>query len=297
MKLEVERGEINGELILVLGDMNGRVGNGANDESEHYSPNGKDLENVVDEHHLNIANFHPSTTGKWTRIQQTKKGEVKSAIDYMLLDETLFNGVLEVMIDECKLITPYWISTKKGVRSIVSSDHCAMVAKIDAKIGNAEEPTPSPKIWKITDVGLQKYKALTSTRTLLFSGEEDTSEMYRLWWNHLERTLGKCFKKKSSGKRGVITFTHKGGNIVRATLSKVALGGKIQREVVLYYKKRLFEWEYAKLEQIRVENLKNTLSNFSEDEKTPPNAYWKVLKSVRGKEKNKITSLIRNLSL
>ena len=59
-------------------------------------------------------------------------------------------------------------------------------------------------------------------------------------------------------------------------------------------KKRLFEWEYAKLEKKRVENLKNTLSNFSEDEKTPPNAYWKVLKSVRGKEKTRITSLIKN---
>ena len=28
--------------------------------------------------------------------------------------------------------------------------------------------------------------------------------------------------------------------------------------------------------------------------KTPPNAYWKVLKSVRGKERTKITSLIKN---
>ena len=47
------------------------------------------------------------------------------------------------------------------------------------------------------------------------------------------------------------------------------------------------------LERSRVEKLKNTLSLFSEDEKTPPNAYWKILKSVRGKEKTKITSVMK----
>ena len=237
LKLEVERGELNGDKILVVGDMNSRVENGADNQDEQNSSNGKYLKSLVDEHHLRIANFHTSTTGKWTRIQQSKRGEVKSVIDYILLDETTANGVLEVMIDECNLFTPYWITTKKGVRSIVSSDHCAIITKIDAKIGNSEDPPPNPKIWKITDAGLQKYRDLTLTRTLFFSEEEDTSEMYRLWWNHLEFTLEKCFRKKSCGNQGLLSYPCKGGNIVRATLSKVARGGKIQREVVLYYKK------------------------------------------------------------
>ena len=294
LKLEVERGELNGDSILVVGDMNGRVESGLENEDERLSPNGKYLKSLVDEHHLKIANFHATAIGKWTRIQQSKKGVVKSVIDYMLLDETLSNSVLELTIDECKLCTPYWITTKKGVRSIVSSDHCALTAKLDVKMESNEEPATREKIWKVTEAGLQKYKDLTSTRTLFFSNEEDSSEMYRLWWDHLEGTLCKCFKKKSIGKQGYIPCKHQGGNRVRAVLSKVACRGKIQREVVLFYKKRLFEWEYAKLEKKRVENLKNTLSNFSEDERVPPNAYWKVLKSVRGKEKTKISSLLKN---
>ena len=247
----------------------------------------------MDEHHLKVVNFHPSAVGKWTRIQQSKNGEVKSAIDFMLMDETLFNEVQEIVVDECKLCTPYWISTKKGVRTITSSDHCAITAKIDVQFGPNEQPSRT-KIWKINEAGLKKYKELTSTRTLFFSEDEDTSEMYRLWWDHLECALGKCFKKKLCGNQGTVVCNYGGGSIVRALLKKIACKGKVQREAVLFYKTRLFEWEYAKLEQARVESLKSTLANFSEDEKTPPNAYWKVLKSVRGKEKTCLTSLIKN---
>ena len=91
-----------------------------------------------------------------------------------------------------------------------------------------------------------------------------------------------------------MTYKSDGATLIRSALKMIAVRGKIQRDVVLYYKKRLFEWEYRRIECERVEKLKETLSNFSEDEKTPPNAYWKVLKSLRGKEKTKITSLVKN---
>ena len=77
------------------------------------------------------------------------------------------------------------------------------------------------------------------------------------------------------------------GEVVRAVLNEIASRGKIQRQVVMFYRTRLFLWEMNKLERLRVEKLKTTLSHFSEDQKTPPNAYWKILKSVRGKEKTK----------
>ena len=71
-------------------------------------------------------------------------------------------------------------------------------------------------------------------------------------------------------------------------LNEVASKGKIQREVVMFFRKRLYQWEMNRLEEQRVEKLKDTISQFSEDEKTPPNAYWKILKSVRGKEKPRL---------
>ena len=291
LKLEVERGELSGDSIIVVGDMNGRVDLG---DCERRSPNGDLLKEVIHTHKLQVANSHPNTAGKWTRIQKSKKGEIKSTIDYMLLDESLYNGLNDMLVDEGKIITPYWITTKKGVRSVVSSDHCAITATINIDIGTILEPSTYENTWKVTEVGLEKYKELTSTRTLFFHEKDQVTEMYRLWSNHLECNLEKCFKKKSVGRSRPPHNRFKGAETVRNTLKKVAVKGKIQREVVLFFKTRLFEWEHVKLETQRVNNLKDTLANFSEDEKTPPNAYWKVLKSVRGREKTKITSVMKN---
>jgi exonuclease III len=125
LKVEVERGQLNGEKIIVMGDMNGRIDGG--DETKRNSPNGQSLEKFKDEHKLHIANFHPNAMGKWTRIQQKSKGEVKSAIDYVILDEFLYDSMTEMIIDECKVYTPYWITSKKKEKRVTSSDHCAMI--------------------------------------------------------------------------------------------------------------------------------------------------------------------------
>lgn len=47
------------------------------------------------------------------------------------------------------------------------------------------------------------------------------------------------------------------------------------------------------LENLRVIKIKDTLSRFFDDGKIPPNAYWKVLKSVRGRWKTKISSFLK----
>ena len=192
LKLEVERGELNGDQIIVVGDMNARV----HPTGPPHSPNGEYLKSLIDEHKLNIANFHANALGKWTRIQKKEIGEVKSAIDFVLLDEHLFDGLTDMVIDECKIITPYWISTTKGTRRIVSSDHCAITTNISTDIGSISPPTQPTKVWKITKSGLEKYKEITSNRTLFFSDQDEPTEMYRLWSQDMEWSLDKCFKKQ-----------------------------------------------------------------------------------------------------
>ena len=276
--------------------MNARIGSGSDGGNER-SPNGESLQIFIEEHKLHVANFHPNTVGKWTRIQETKAGTEQSQIDFILVDESVYGGMVDMVVDECKAYTPYWVTTTKGERKLVFSDHCAMMMTIAAETGPiTQSDESSKKIWKVTEAGLQKYKELTMERTLYFSDEDKNSatDMYQLWWNSLDRILSKCFKKKALTKIENFKSPNQGGALVRSALNKIAGKGKIQREVALFYKKRLYEWELLKLEESRVEKLKDTLSQFSEDEKTPPNAYWKILKSVRGKEKTKITSVLKN---
>ena len=292
VKLEIERGQLNGDQVIIMGDMNGRIcdkGGG-----EQYSPNGDSMKCLIEEHTLQVANFHPTTEGKWTRIQKTKKGERKSIIDYIMVDEFLYNKISELMIDESKAYTPYWVTRKNNVLQVVSSDHCAMIITLSVDVGEkVDTPDKPEKVWKVTEEGLKKYKEITSERSLFFTSK-DTSDMYEQWWHHLENSLNKCFKKRIPGTKNFSRLKCQSILFVREVLNKIAKKGKVQREVITVYRQHLLQWEMKRLEEIRVDKLKDTLSQFSEDERTPPNAYWKILKSVKGKEKTKISSILKN---
>ena len=295
LKLEVERGQVNGDLVFVVGDMNGKIKENEGVIQKHLnSANGELLCDLVNHHSLCVANFDPNAIGQWTRIQQMKNNEVKSAIDYILLDDKLKNNVLEMIIDECKAFTPYRIAKVGGKKKLTFSDHCTMIVSLDIERGSSTEPdAETMKMWKITDAGLAKYKELSMVRSLYFSGKETTTDMYRMWEQHLENLLSKCFKLRKS-RNHTPKLHHEGQMTIRTILNKVSSKGKIQRNVVLTYIRELHRWETEQLEAARTAKLRETLSHFSEDEKTPPNAYWKILKTVRGKEKTKISSLLRS---
>ena len=129
-----------------------------------------------------------------------EKGERKSIIDYILMDEFLYNKVSEVIIDESKAYTPYCITRENKVQKVVSSDHCAMILTLSVDVGEkVDVPEKPEKVWKLTEEGLKKYKEITSRRTLFFTSKE-TSDMYEQWWCHLEKYLNKCFEKKTPGR-------------------------------------------------------------------------------------------------
>ena len=101
LKLEVERGHLNDDAVIIMGDMNGRI-EIQNEEIVSTSPNGMLLREVILENNLKVANYHPSASGFWTRIQHTKQGTKKSAIDFCLVDDNNYHNVKNVIIDECK---------------------------------------------------------------------------------------------------------------------------------------------------------------------------------------------------
>ena len=82
------------------------------------SPNGKLLVDVVQKYSLRVANFHNSCEGKWTRIQPSKDGSMKnSVLDYVLLQQTLSDKLVNLLIDEEKIFCPYRVFFCARLRS------------------------------------------------------------------------------------------------------------------------------------------------------------------------------------
>ena len=129
LMVEIERGKASDENVIVVGDLNAKIQTNQTDTPiiEDISANGKLLKDVIEKYQLEVLNFHPITTGKWTRIQRKKNQIERSVIDYVLVEENLYSRIEEVVIDENKLYTPWRVMSRKKYRQIIFSDHTAII--------------------------------------------------------------------------------------------------------------------------------------------------------------------------
>ena len=122
----------DGELLLAM-DANGKIGL----LGEEISRNGNELLKVMDDTNLIILNCTDKCNGKITRLQNTKKGEEKSAIDF--ITHEVYKCIQQVDIDEEGLLK---------VTGINSSDHNTIT--IHMRIPHIKKPIITKKlVWNI----------------------------------------------------------------------------------------------------------------------------------------------------
>ena len=93
--LRIEDQEDN-PCILIMGDMNGRIGREISDGDPVCNSNGKRLLSFRDDSNLSIINCSNLCSGKITWC----RGNQKSTIDYMMSSDNLMNRVYEMIVDE-----------------------------------------------------------------------------------------------------------------------------------------------------------------------------------------------------
>ena len=71
----------------------------------HLSANGKCLQEVIEKYSLQVLNYHPSCTGKWTRVREKSGVTERSVIDYIITNQFMSEQVSFVIIDEERLMT------------------------------------------------------------------------------------------------------------------------------------------------------------------------------------------------
>ena len=88
--------------IIVMGDMNCKIGDLMDGNKEEISKGGKIMIKMIKENNMIILNSLEKCRGKWTR----SSGREKSIIDYIMIGEDE-NGVESIIIDEKKEKSPY----------------------------------------------------------------------------------------------------------------------------------------------------------------------------------------------
>ena len=297
LAVQVERCITSGDELVVVGDLNARIKEeGGSIIPLNESPNGKMVVDLLQKYSLKVANFHNNCDGKWTRIQPCKDGTIKkSVLDYVLLQQTLYDKLLSLFIDEEKICCPYRVKVLKGMHKQVYSDHCTFVVEFEIDVGHVPRSSGKSRGWKFSDEGLQQYFVESEPELLFESGEKSSTKIYGSWVVAFEKLLAKCFRIRTfSSNKGQVGIHNKKCRHIRSILCSISKRGKIQREVVKQYQNKLVEAESSSMAEVRAERLKKTTANLTAKERFSPTGYWKMKKAAdKGTRKEQtLTSII-----
>ena len=95
------------------------------------SPNGSLLKDLINQYSMDVLNFSELCSGKWTRSECKKGITEKSVLDYVIVRNPMTNSLSKILIDEERIISPYWTrTTKKSGEIMQHSDHNAITIGI-----------------------------------------------------------------------------------------------------------------------------------------------------------------------
>ena len=298
--VQIERAITSGDKVLLLGDFNARITPGLVNKvvAEKGSPNGKDLSSVIAAYNLKVANFHDQAEGWWSRIQSDKNGNVhKSLLDYLIVQEDMFQSLESMVVDEDKMFCPYRLKSEKGEKKIVYSDHCTIIAELKTETGKVQHNKDNRiKTWNFSSDGYEKYQvASQESMKLKENNSESTTAAYGEWEVGLEKLLSNCFRKVTRKMGAETDDGSKASKEVRQILAEFKKKGKIQREIIAVYFAKLVMIESSHIAEVRAQRVKSTMADLTENEKFSPTGYWKVKKAVKKgiRKDNGITNVMK----
>ena len=125
----IKRIENSGEDYILIGDLNAKIGcmeDGIEGNKEVKNVAGNALLNLEQTKQGIIVNKTSKCKGKWTRVN-TKNDNEKSILDYVMTNESIYDDIIEMKVDEEKL---YRLTNYKG-KEIKETDHNTIILEIN----------------------------------------------------------------------------------------------------------------------------------------------------------------------
>ena len=287
MAVEVQKCLRMNESMIILGDFNAKIDETIECDKVVIRPlsrNGgimKDL--LIEPYRLNVLNFSPKCSGKWTHVIRTT--EEKSVLDYVMVDNSLEMKVTDLIIDEPTLYCPFRTKSENKVRRTVYSDHNAMILKMKiTKDNKSKTGAPELKKWKVTTKGVslltEEIKKSCSNKSL--DKEISSQENYDRFEKTLHSVLDKCFHKTSSSRTKRETISPQYEELSRK-INHFSRKGKVQRKVAQKYRLKILKLNEEKASEKKAETFKVILNQLTEKEKFSAQGFHKLHKALTGK--------------
>ena len=166
LELEMTAAEDRGNKTILVGDLNSKITQ-ENEVIKELTPNGTLLNNMISRCSLKVLNFNKKCVGKWTRVEEKNGVTEKSIIDYIIVNDNVERIATEMVIDEEKLIAPFWIRKRKDrAEKRQYSDHNAILLTLQilcnkSKVNKETTDSTLPVGWKISSSGMDMFNEIT----------------------------------------------------------------------------------------------------------------------------------------
>ena len=269
----------------VVGDLNAKLSL-SNGQITADSPNGVLLKEVVAKYDLAVMNFDNKCSGKWTRVQKKKTGDEKSVIDYIMACQNLSPLIQEIVIDEDKLMAPFWVRKSKTKETRQHSDHNVIYMKAclpwSSESYHLVDGGDCNKTGhKITEDGLEAFTRLSEGM------EIDPDLQYPDFHRQVTEMMDEVFPKKKPFKPKNCNV-NKENLITRKQLLPVlkvlipfTKRGKVEKIAAKKYISILHDIQSTAVQNMKSARVFKTLSQLNnENGELSINGFWKLKKSL-----------------
>ena len=176
--------------ILLMGDMNCKVGDMVKGNKPEITVGGKMLKKMLKDNALSMVNSMEECQGIWTR----QSGIEKSVIDYIIINDEDLDNIRKVIIDEEKLLAPFRLKRiAKNSFEKVYSDHNVIEVIINW-VGHHERNSGTLPRKVMTDKSYQQFRQLMKDENVsqLWSRNGDVKETYRIWSERIVELKKMC---------------------------------------------------------------------------------------------------------
>ena len=298
----IKRIESSGEDYILIGDLNAKIGckeDGIEGNNEEQNEAGKALLNLEQTTQGIILNKTPKCKGKWTRVN-TKKDTEKSILDYVMTNESIYDDIIEMKVDEEKL---YRLTKYKG-KEITETDHNTIIIemndtrqqqKIEKKV---KWNTKNTNGWKLYKEKTEKNKDLDQTWRSM-----DVQKEWGKWVEVMNKILAESLGKvriSNRNKQGIDDEVRELMQEKRKVRSETNITENLENKKILIERRKEIETQIKKKIEENEEEKITEMTNKLSDKKNNNKELWKIKRrtqtkqtsafSVKDKDGNDITN-------
>ena len=200
---EIANAELCGVSVFIELDANSKLGTKYIPNDPHnQSPNGKILSQIIERHHLKVANGLEICKGVITRRKVREDRTEESVIDLVLLSDDLVEDIKSITVDEERENVLTKIKKVKGEVTVIESDHNPIICELNFKNGKRIS-TERLEMFNLKNTECQSkfHEITTNTRILsnAFRKDENLNVSGNRFMKRLHCIIHSCFKKVRIG--------------------------------------------------------------------------------------------------